>query len=548
MTTAERPQAPQPALLSAVRGGVRTAPAPLRFTDPVPLTTGLAAVSALFWLVALPRTGTDLAAAVQRAAFAAAHPLATYDASWFGGVTPQAYSFLAPVVMAAVGVRLSAALATVASVALFAALVERHRLPRPRLAAVLGAGTLLANLVAARVPFALGVATGLAALWLLAVPERSRRRSAWGGVLALLTSMLSPLAGLFLGVAAAGMLLSGRRRRGVLLGACTAVPMLVQVVAFTPQGVEPMGLELVVPSVGVTLLVAWASGRGRPALRAAALVYAAGTVAAYFVSGPVGANSDRLALLFGVPLLAGLAPLPTRPLAGLLVLCSLWPAQFPLADLQHARDPAGEAGYYTPLLEELHALGTTGWRVEVVPGRDHWEAARLSGQVLLARGWDTQLDTLRDPLFYQPELSPLAYRTWLQENSVRYIALSDGPLDWSGRTEAALLADPPPWLHLAWADDHWEVWEVSDPLPLVGGVGQVVDSGPYGLTITADGAGHVPVRLHWSPWLTVDGDAVLLRAPGDWTMLEVPGPGTYRLTSRDVRGGPAVPAFPADGG
>ena len=61
------------------------------------------------WLLALPVSGTDLAAQHARAQFAAAHPGSAVDLSWFGGVQPAAYSVVSPYVMALCGARGAAA-------------------------------------------------------------------------------------------------------------------------------------------------------------------------------------------------------------------------------------------------------------------------------------------------------------------------------------------------------------------------------------------------------------------------------------------------------
>ena len=52
------------------------------------------------------------------------------------------------------------------------------------------------------------------------------------------------------------------------------------------------------------------------------------------------------------------------------------------------------------LVQELHVLHADTSRVEAVPQYGHWESQQLAGTVLLARGWERQLDTVRNPLFY----------------------------------------------------------------------------------------------------------------------------------------------------
>ena len=74
---------------------------------------------------------------------------------WYSGFNPLGYSVLSPLVMALLGVRLTTALAYVASVVLFAALLKRTAVPRPVAGAIVGAVCLTGNLVTTRTTFAL---------------------------------------------------------------------------------------------------------------------------------------------------------------------------------------------------------------------------------------------------------------------------------------------------------------------------------------------------------------------------------------------------------
>ena len=108
------------------------------------------------------------------------------------------------------------------------------------------------------------------------------------------------------------------------------------------------------------------------------------------------------------------------------------------------------ASYYTPLLGELRTLGV-GYarrpaRIEVVPSADHGEARWMAPHVMLARGWERQLDQKDGPLFYDEAgtpLTPARYRAWLSEQAVSYVALPDAPLDYSAKGEAKLLRRRP---------------------------------------------------------------------------------------------------------
>ena len=66
----------------------------------------------------------------------------------------------------------------------------------------------------------------------------------------------------------------------------------------------------------------------------------------------------------------------------------------------------------------------------------------MAPHVMLARGWERQLDQQRRALFYDEASTPLTparYRAWLSEQAVSYVALPDAPLDYSAKGEAELL-------------------------------------------------------------------------------------------------------------
>jgi len=103
-----------------------------------------------------------------------------------------------------------------------------------------------------------------------------------------------------------------------------------------------------------------------------------------------------------------------------------------------------------------------------VPSRDHAEARWVAGRVSIARGWERQLDTSRDALFYTGarRLSAARYAAWLRANAVSYVALADAPVDYSARAEARLVRERPPYLREIWRSSHWHVFAVSATQPL----------------------------------------------------------------------------------
>ena len=134
------------------------------------------------------------------------------------------------------------------------------------------------------------------------------------------------------------------------------------------------------------------------------------------------------------------------------------------------RDPPTGEAYYRPLLEFLDPAHTQPARVEVVPTQRHWESAYVALEVPIARGWERQLDERFDPQFNAPGLTSEGFHDWLLDRGVRYVALSDAPVDSSGEEEAALLAAGLSYLRPAYTDAHWKVWEVVDGTGLVTGL------------------------------------------------------------------------------
>ncbi|MET8123918.1 hypothetical protein [Micromonospora sp. NPDC005189] len=531
----------------------------MRRSRVVAVATGSAAVLGVLWL-ALPLMGSDLAAQVARADFFAAHGATPVDLRWYGGVQQFGYSLLSQPIMALLGVRVTGALALVASAAALAALLVRSPVPRPLLGSLVGVVTLAGNLVSGRVTYALGVAFGLAALLALTrgVPPGARLwwRLGLAAGCALLASATSPVAGLFVGLAGTALLLSRRYADGLALGVAAAVPLAATALFFGDGGWMNISrtdtLRATLTSLVVAALVAY-----RP-VRFGALLAAAGVLAAALVHTPVGLNATRLVTMFALPVLAAAAHPPAwlserlarraaRPtrarlvggvsLTALLVAVCAWQPPVVPADLRSIGDPTSAPGYHAPLRAFLAGQQLTG-RVEVPPTRNYWEAARL-GEVPLARGWLRQADIDRNPLFFTTvpgaagtgvPLTPSTYRAWLAENAVQFVAVPDAPLSWVGRAEAELVEGGLPYLTPVWSGEHWRVWAVADPTPLVAAPAELVRADGAAVTFRAPTAGPVAIRVRHSRWLAASGGATVA-ADGDWTTVTVPRPGDYTLGS-----------------
>jgi hypothetical protein len=460
-----------------------------------------------------PRTGTDIAAQIARASFAEAHPFTPVDLSWYSGVHPYGYSLLAPYVMAAVGIGLSGLLAAVAAAVLLGRLLKDTAHPVP--GALLGGFFAVADVVSGRTSFALGAVAALAALVLLP-------RLLPAGVAAVLSGLLSPVAAAFLGLAAAVLVLQ-RRRGGWTLGLAASIPVAVLALLFPSGGVQPYEASSAPYAVvaGLALAVLTHS----PTLRLGGLLYALAAGLLVLLSDPFGSNILRLGLLLAAPLVVATATERWRLVAPVAAALVLWQVQPPYADLRAQRPPS-----FVALNRALLDLGVK--RVEVVPLRDHGEAAFVAPVVPLARGWSRQIDTARNALFYDGALSAREYEAWLQDNGVDAVALGPSArADGGGQAERALLLiGSVPGLARAWSDESWTVWRYVAAEPIAERPAVVLDTDRTTATVAAEDAVDVGVKVHWSRWLSVTGPACLER-DGERVRLRFSGPGVAVLGS-----------------
>ena len=123
-----------------------------------------------------------------------------------------------------------------------------------------------------------------------------------------------------------------------------------------------------------------------------------------------------------------------RPVALAVVALPLlyWQWVAPVRDVSDAAgDPSVHASYYQPLLAELERR-TRGRpvRVEIPPTRNRWEADYVAPRFPLARGWLRQLESDDFDLFTGGNLTAAAYRSWLDDRGVSYVAVPDAKLDY----------------------------------------------------------------------------------------------------------------------
>ncbi|WP_433138432.1 MFS transporter [Actinomadura nitritigenes] len=507
--------------------------------NPVVAATVAAAVMHLVWALYLATEGGDLAAQAAWTDFAWKHPTAAYSFAWYGGMHPASYSLLSPYLMALFGIRTVAVIAGTVSAGLTAHLLRRFKAPMALPAALWAAFALSCNTASGRVTFGLGLMFALMAVHVAFTPRGTPALRFAGMVgLGLLATASSPVAGLFLLVLAATLFLTGRRRAGVSVAIGMPVVVGTTSLLFPFNGVQPIDFTAIVlwAIISVVAILVFAPPSWR-FVRVGAGVYLLGILLTWAIPSPVGSNVERLSLVFGAMFcLSAVARAHGRVRIAVLSLAFIvtgsWQVVKPIEDLVHTTPAASAAANAQGLVDELHALGAQRTRIEVVPLRSHWEAAGLSRHFILARGWNRQVDAERHGLFYEDgALTAASYHDWLQKWAVQYVVLPEQEADWSGKGEAALVKAGQPYLAEVWHDEHWRLYRVAYPTPLVDppATVQTLDSGE--LTVEMPSAGSVLVRVSWSPWLSVTGgDACLARA-GDFVRMNAKGPGHYTIAA-----------------
>jgi hypothetical protein len=510
---------------------------------PVIAATAAAAVLHILWALFLAKDSGDMAAQYAWTDFIRAHPSASYNFSWYGGLHPASYSLLSPYVMAALGVRTTAVIAGTLSATVAAVLLMRIKVDRPLVPVLWTTFALWCDVVSGRVTFALGMLFALMAAVLLFPAERTTRtwspRLATATALTALATMCSPVAGLFMLVVAAAMFLTGRRNESYPLFATPPLVVGATSLLFPFYGVQPFAWYFAIIPLATAVVSAVVTPRRWRSMRAGAWVYAGGVFLTWIVPSPIGSNVERLALLFGGSLLLVVAmgstwgPRRTIALWLAFVGVAAWQITKPIVDQVNTSVESATMTHAGPLISELHTVRADRGRVEVVPLRSHWEASGLAPYVNLARGWNRQADVERNPLFYDGTLTPDSYRDWLRRWSVNYVVLPSDQPDGAAVAEAKIVQTRPGWLRPVWKDPHWQVFEVSGADPLADPPAVVDQAGPAELTVTMPVAGSTLLRIPWSPVLGIEGATDnkhgCLAPEGDWTRLYAPRPDTYRI-------------------
>ena len=513
-----------------------------------------AALALVTWLAGFK--GTDQAAQVFRVLEIRQHGLSLVDSGWYGGIYPLSYSVAFPLLGALIGLAgCSLVMSTLATWA-FDRLTTDF-LGRRTAGSWYFALSSLLQVAIGQLPFLAGEAFGLCAVLAL-----TRRRRPAALALGLASALCSPLAAAFLALAC---LAWGWRSRGanwwpVWLAVLSMVVVGGLGLAFPGDGYFPFPWTELVMIELLCLAVMSPLVRTTPAVRVAVAIYAVASLGSFVVPNPLGGNAGRLATSVGIPLLACFVTAPgasrlrlswpdwlgrlRRPLAEagwqryagvVLVPFAIWQWAPGVSALTSSKsDPSTTEAFYAPLLARLHAGAADPQRIEVVPTAEHWEAAFVAPHLSLARGWERQIDTARNPLFYLPGLlSASSYQRWLVANGVDWVALPAAPLDYAGRSEAALLRsgtvrDLAP----VWHDAYWELWRVTDSPGLVSGPATLTSLTPDHLDLAARATGTVTVRVRWSSyWTFTTGTGCLARDAEGWTSVHLTSTGPVALSA-----------------
>jgi hypothetical protein len=181
-------------------------------------------------------------------------------------------------------------------------------------------------------------------------------------------------------------------------------------------------------------------------------------------------------------------------------------------------------------------MSAGAFRLEIPFTQFHWEAYYVAPEFPLARGWERQLDTKDNALFYGGTLTPARYDAWLHRLAVGYVAVADAALDYSAKQEVALINRGLPFLRLAYRSRHWRVYAVERPTPIAQGAAILTALGPNWLQLRANAAGTTQLRVRWSPYWAVTQGSGCVAQSGDFTQLTTTRPGPVHIAIRFTLG------------
>jgi hypothetical protein len=498
----------------------------------VPLSTAIATLVAAANAVAfllLPPGVNDLWAARARAS-AVSHGVGlTYWFAWFGGgSTPGNYSVLTPYLSAVLTAEVVGALSAVAITIVTARAVRGTAHPVAATAvATLAAGV---NLWSGRVPFLLGSALAVSAI----IAVRGQRPVVAAGltVLSILASPVSP-AFLALALVAVFITLPSYRVVAATTIATVVVGFGLVALAFGTPGPQPFSAVLCLEALLAMGLLLFA--KPPELVRTVLWLSMITALVLFLIPNGMGSNFGRM-VWFCLPVLV-VATSRRHVLTALVLIAPvvLSGANLTVSDLRQSGDPTSNTQYYRPLADELDRIsGLTNFRVEVVSQKAQAAYDALLEHSMLARGWETQEDTALNRTVLSPSLDPAAYKIWLDNNAVGYVALPRAKPE--SFPEYKLVAGGISYLHQVWTSDDWTLYRVANPTPIIAPPQTVLSYSQSKLVIRSTCACTFTVRIRYSRYLRGDpavrGSAQTATLTSDgsgYTSMTTSAPGDYTL-------------------
>lgn len=478
-------------------------------------------LSALYFVLDL--RGGDLAAHLYRAELVKNDGFFVWNYNWYGGHYVVSYGVIFPTLSSTIGVRLSGALAYVLGVFLFS-ILTREVFPQrsAKAASYVFAVVFSATLVIGQLPYALALAIGLGALIAAA-----HGRSWIAAFLAINCALTSPLAALFISFIAITVWLGGhpwetlRTTRHALraiwkspnhaylaVAVATVLPAMIVSLLFPEGGSQPFVFASYLGAIAFTAFF-WVmvrdelSGDARRMLGTGVVLYIIFLTANELIASPIGGNAIRLGMvLFPTLAAAALWPRSGRYALAVIVPLLCWQSATAVWAIV-TTDDTSDPHYFAPVNRFLDANNKArDEKVEVVFTRNHFEAAYVANRRPIARGWERQLDTKYNSLFYDGTLSPRTYARWLIDNDVRWVALpKSATLDYSGRDEAELIRKGLPYLDRAANFKNWEIYRVTLPDSSSSEPDFLDDDPTKGFSVKPSGWGVTQTQIRWQRFL-----------------------------------------------
>jgi hypothetical protein len=449
---------------------------------------------------------------------------------WYGGHHTPSYSLLSPPLTWVFGGLVVGLVTHFVSVLLWARVVDRaNMVGHLRRTGAIGAFavTAAAPAVIGQSAYALGVLVGLGAVW------------AWQGdrvwltlTMGCLAALASPAAGVFVGCIGGGLWLAGTARRSAAAMAAGPAATFAAVSALFPEGGEyyPYSGGGAAVAMLCVVLVA-AAGWRFVHVRWMVGTYAVLVVATIVGLTGMGHIASRLTGLMAAPAMVLMARWRT-PLVIAVATALIGYQWAPATGTAFAvLGPVRSAEAFQPLADVVARYDGVVM-VEVVPLRAHDESEHAALQFPIARGWHRHIDRRDNILFYDGTLTAATYQDWLVDHGVTLVAIADVRLDYGGTAERDLLEDPPGYLVPVYRDDVWRVFEVSPRPRLASEPATMTGLDGDSFTLQFSAAGSSTVKIHFSPWFTVDGQACVAAADDGWTEVRASAAGTVTVRAR----------------